>query len=346
MKMPPDPELSSFCQRALEEFGGLAEAEDSGLTAFLPPDLSRELDLPEEVTIGGQEYPLLYGSPVLDRLIGLATSRTPLVFGRIKIPYLKKAGFEKLLQESLFFQGVKTEVQSRAETRSTYLDLTCRYLALSDERKEGLIRLGVAEKTGIVIQGLENAFDNQELHYYARDKIPDHFPEHIDQPLASGLQWSKARIGRDLEPFYQSMQRRLKRDVRNTREYYQALAQEMEESLARPNLSPEQKQDRESKIRELPEEAERKVRDLQEKYKIKVKIRIAAMLRLLVDVVQLQVRVVHRKLRRDIHVTWNPLTRALEPLACEQCGSGMHTVHPVNYKSGFRLVCGECLTAN
>ncbi len=343
--MTPDPELTSFCRTAIEEFGGLAEAEDNALTAFLPPDLSRELDLPEEVAIGGEEYPLLYGSPVLDRLIALTTREIPLVFGRIKIPYLKKAGFERLLQEELSFQGAKTEVQSRAETRSSYMDLTCRYLALSDERKEGLIRVGVAEKPGIVVEGLENSFGKQEVDYYPRNKIPAHFPGDIARAGSNGLQWAKARIGAELEPFYQSMQRRLKRDARNTREYYDALAREMEESLARRSLSPDQRRDRESKIRELPEEAERKVKDLKEKYKIEVDVRIAALVRLLVDVVQLQVRVVYRKLKREIPVTWNPLLKALEPLVCEECQRAMRIVHPLDYKSGFRLVCGECLTS-
>ena len=343
--MTPDPELTSFCRTAIEEFGGLAEAEEQGLTAFLPPDLSRELDLPEEAAIGGEEYPLLYGSPVLDRLVDLTTRETPLVYGRITFPYLKKAGFERLLQESLSFQGAKTEVLSRAETRSSYMDLTCRYLALSDERKEGLIQVGVAEKSGIVIPGLENCFGNQEVEYYPRNRIPPHFPSDIDQAAAAGLNWARARIRAELDPFYQSMQRRLKRDVRNTREYYEALAREMEESLQHRNLSPDQRRDRESKIRELPEEAERKVKDLKAKYRIEVDVRIAALVRYLVDVVQLQVRVVYRKLRRDIHVTWNPLHKALDPVVCEQCKRGMRIVHPVDYKSGFRLVCGECLAS-
>ncbi|MCF8104035.1 MAG: hypothetical protein K9K64_01005 [Desulfohalobiaceae bacterium] len=186
---------------------------------------------------------------------------------------------------------------------------------------------------------------NQEVEYDPRNRIPPHFQSNIDQAAASGLNWAKTRIREELDPFYQSMQRRLKRDVRNTSEYYEALAREMEESLQHRNLSPDQRRDRESKIRELPAEAELKVKDLKAKYRIEVDVRIAALVRLLVDVVQLQVRVVYRKLKRDIHVTWNPLLKDLEPLLCEQCNKAMRIVHPLDYKSGFRQVCGECLTS-
>ena len=150
-------------------------------------------------------------------------------------------------------------------------------------------------------------------------------------------------IRNQLEPIYQSMQRRLKRDTRNSREYYQALSREMEESMDRRQLSPEQQADRRAKIQELPREAEQKIADLQEQYKIEVTINLAAAQRLLVDVVSLQVRVSYRKLTRDVHLTWNPLTRALEPPACEQCGSGMHIVHPVPNRNSFRMICGACL---
>ena len=341
--MTSDPELISFCQAAVEEFGGVAEAGDGWLTAFLSPGLAETLEMPEEVELGSEDNPLLYGSPFLDRLIDLTTGRIPLVFGRVEIPYLKKAGFEKLFDRQLTFQGASCEVQGRAETRSTYTDLTCHYLALSDERKEGLVRVGLAEKNGMVIPGLENNFENHSIQWYSQQEIPDHFSDTIEPVVSSGLHFARSMIRDQLEPFYQSMQRRLKRDTRNTREYYQALSREMEESLDRRQLNPEQQADRRAKIQELPREAERKIADLREKYKIEVTINLAAVRRLLVDVVSLQVRVSSRKLTRDVHLTWNPLTRALEPLACEQCGAGMHIVHPVPSRNSFRMICGVCL---
>ena len=48
--------------------------------------------------------------------------------------------------------------------------------------------------------------------------------------------------------FINSMKRRLRRDVKNTKEYYEALQKEMEAGLSHPNLSESHKQDRLEKI--------------------------------------------------------------------------------------------------
>ena len=92
--MTSDQELLSFAAQVVEKFGGVAEREGDQLMAILPQDLARSVELPEETVLGGETLPLLYGSPVLDRFIQVTTQRIPLVFGRIEMPYLKKAGFE------------------------------------------------------------------------------------------------------------------------------------------------------------------------------------------------------------------------------------------------------------
>ncbi len=96
-----DPELWSFSVQVLETHGGLVEQRGDHLLSLLPGPLARLLELPEEVQLGGEGFPLLYGSPVLDRLIHLATREVPIVYGQVEVPYLKREGFEKLMEQDL-----------------------------------------------------------------------------------------------------------------------------------------------------------------------------------------------------------------------------------------------------
>jgi hypothetical protein len=161
-----DPELLSFSIQVLERHGGLVEQRADHLFSLLPGPLAQSLDLPEEARLGGEGFPLLYGSPVLDKLIHLATREVPIVYGQVEVPYLKKEGFEKLLDQNLRFQDGQVRLVNRAEARTTYLLLIAHYVALSDERKEGLVRMGVHEASGALIPELEESLKNFPVQYF------------------------------------------------------------------------------------------------------------------------------------------------------------------------------------
>ncbi|MCD6198511.1 MAG: hypothetical protein J7K15_08080 [Deltaproteobacteria bacterium] len=114
------PTLLSFATQVFEKHGGMAEQDDNHVMALLPPGLARSMDHREEVQLGGGAMPLLYGSPVMDRLIRMATEEITLVFGRIEVPYLKKAGFEQLIGQNIVFTNGQARVTSRAEARASY----------------------------------------------------------------------------------------------------------------------------------------------------------------------------------------------------------------------------------
>ena len=144
-----------YTSRVLEKQGGLVDYHDDRLFALLPQELARSLGIPEEVQIGGLDFPLIYGSPFLDRLIDKTTQEVPIVYGQIEVPYLKKAGFEQLIGRDLIFADGQIRIVSRAEARTTYMVFVSHYVALSDERKEGLVRLTVQEETGSLIPNFE-----------------------------------------------------------------------------------------------------------------------------------------------------------------------------------------------
>ncbi len=342
MRNNSDPELLAFAGDLIEKRGGLIERLPDRLLAVLPPDLARAVELPEEVPLGGDDAPLLYGSPTLDRLIALATGEVPIVYGQIEVPYLKKAGFEELVKKDLSFADGQVRVGARAEARTTYMVLTCRYVALSDERKEGLAQVGVHEGSGAVIAGLDQVWSEFQPQFFAPGRVPPHFPVRIEQAVAGGMASAKARVTKELADYLTSMQRRLHRDVTNTREYYGALKAEMEAGLSYPNLTEGQRQDRVDKIGALPAEAERKVEDLRQKYRVEVTVTACAALRLLINVAQVTLALRFRKGERALRVIWNPLTRRLDPLVCERCRQTITRIHPVTRDKDIELVCTQC----
>jgi hypothetical protein len=134
----------------------------------------------------------------------------------------------------------------------------------------------------------------------------------------------------------------LRRDVTNTQEYYEALQQEMEESLANPNLGETQKQERIAKIQELPGEMERKIEDLIQKYKIRTTLSGCAVVRFLVDVVKIIADIHFKKFNRAVNLIWNPLTKRFDPLVCECCHETIRNIYFCPEDSEIKLVCLSC----
>ena len=337
-----DADLVRLTTQFLEENGALVDAHSDHIHALLPDDLAGILNLPEEVRLGGDDHPLLYGSPILDRLVQVATAGIPVAYGAVSIPYIKKAGFETAIAQDLSFVNGKIQIGVRAETRSSYMVITSRYVALSDERKEGLMRLTFHEASGAIIAGFEDAITDFECTYYRQGNLPPQFSPRIGLALQTALKSLQQRIEEELAPFIASMRRRLHRDVTNTREYYRSLADEMRAALAHPNLSDTLRMERQQKIGSLPAEADRKIADLQHKYDTRIYIRACAAERYLVDVAQLIVTILYRKAVRTLPVFYNPVTRRIDPLVCESCKITTRRIFLQDGKPNFVLVCSEC----
>jgi len=342
MTAPANAALASFAADLIERYGGVVEQRDGKLLSLLPEPVAKSLGLPEEALIGGEETPLLCGSPVVDRIIGMATNDVPVVYARAVIQYLKQGGFETVLTQDLQLAGVLAKIAGRAETVANYLILVSQYVARSDERKEGLVQVAVSEDSSAHVAGLETLWRNFQIEPYPHGHIPPQFAASPDKALSCALQVAKEMSASELGEFVNGMRRRLHRDVRSTREYYAALKHEMRAALARPNLTDRMRDEREVKLASLPEELNAKIRDLEHNYSIKVEVTGRAALRLLVPVVQLAVRLSYRKLKRSISVIWNPLTQRIDPFVCEKCGKTIRHLWPQDGKTGVLLVCKSC----
>ena len=199
--MASDPELVDFCAELIERSGGVVDSQAPGLPALLPANLALALEVAEEVRLDSEKTPLLYGSPFLDRLIGLATKDVPVAYGQIQPPYLKKAGFEQLFGKDISFADGLVRITGRAEARATYMVLTCHYLALSDERREGLVQIAIHEGSGALIHGFEELVEEFQPRFFQPGMVPSHFPVHLDRSLECGMRRVKALVREQLSDF-------------------------------------------------------------------------------------------------------------------------------------------------
>ena len=63
------------------------------------------------------------------------------------------------------------------------------------------------------------------------------------------------------------------------------------------------------------------------------------------DVAQLIVTILYRKVTRTLPVFYNPVTRRIDPLVCESCKKTTRRIFLQDGKTNFVLVCPECSRA-
>lgn len=115
------------------------------------------------------------------------------------------------------------------------------------------------------------------------------------------------------------MNRRFRRDVMNMEEYYDSLKKEMEASLKKSGISQQNIEDRQAKTDLLPDELARKKDDLFKKYSIKIES--AALMWIKTPAVRVLLKTMVGRKRLDMSAIYNPVTKLLDPMACQKCGN-------------------------
>ncbi|MDP2646433.1 MAG: hypothetical protein Q8P24_15955, partial [Desulfobacterales bacterium] len=160
MNFNSDHALEQFVRRFFEFNGAVMEKCSDGLEALLPEHLAVRLNTPEYLHIAKGEnaqekFAIHYGSPLLEKIVAAACDTAPLIGCRLDFNYIKRQGFDRLIQDQFVFSNCVGRVQSAAEVRTVYLLLTCRYLAQSDEQKEGLVVLAFNLETGAAVASMD-----------------------------------------------------------------------------------------------------------------------------------------------------------------------------------------------
>lgn len=344
MNSDPNHALESFVERFFACQGAVVEKRGSGLDLLVPGDLARRVGIPEycRLTVEGESpesFSVNYGSPLLETIIQTAGEQIPLTIVRLTFHYLKSQGFERLIRDWFTFHGAIVRVDNTAEVITEYLLLNCRFLAQSDEQKEGLIPLVFNLETGAPVGSLEKMLDATEKEFEPDGTCNPFDAEKIDAVIRWVHHQAPKWLETEIQPFRDSMNRRFKRDVVNLEAYYADLKQEMSENLKRSGLSEQLIRERKEKIALIPEEMAKKKDDLFKKYSIKVKIELSGAMLIRTPAVKLFCQATIGRSKKPFTLFYNPIDKSLDPLVCNGCGQAATDIY---FCDRMHLLCPGC----
>ena len=339
--------LEQFARYFFESNGAVIDKCIDGMDVLLPEDLALRLNTPEYIRIttgkdaenAGEKLAIHYGSPLLEKITDAVCSNVPLIRCNLNFNYIKQQGFDRLIQDQFVFHSAVGRVQNTAEIRTEYLLLTCRYLAQSDEQKEGLIVLTFNLESGAQVQEMDSMIRIVDKTFGTDSKQT--LLE--NRKINAVIKWVQCQAGRildrEIKPFQESMNRRYQRDVANLEEYYEDLRKEMEENLKRSGLSDQLVSDRKSKISMIPDELKMKKEDLFKKYSIRVKLNLCGGIHIRTPAMKILYQMPFGKKQKQLSMIFNAVTKSLDPLVCEGCGDSTYNI---GFCEHLHILCPAC----
>jgi hypothetical protein len=352
--------LKSFIERFLPRHGALVE--DVGgdtLEVLLPPELAEHLGLAELEHLsfpdvsqepaapaampdleGTSRRIVSYQSELLDTLGRLLVGNGAVAAAALAEPLsVKQLDLERDIERAMTLQNAVLRSHRQEPAVVPYLIVHCKYTALSDERREGMASLAIDERTLNVVDGIAELISELSL----TTELPDDVrAAEFDPVYARACGAAQSLIQGVLAEFIKSTNRRLNRDVQRVTDYYRTIQQEIEANLKKRNLSAEEREREQSRIRATEIELERKIHDLQAKYDLTIRVEVVGVLRLFVPVTLLSLTVMRRKWTVPLELAWNPLLRELERPTCVGCYRPSKTIFICDEQR--HIVCPECFS--
>ncbi len=324
--METSTRLQDFVSELLRSEGAVVEPLGSDeLQVLAPPHVQQALHISELEILGfGSDspsgaQPVRLESDWLDRLGQLLSKRGVFTRCVVQVPAPPLAKPEKILEHGVQLQNAVYDVLRVGYAWTRYIIFLIRFTAYSDEKREGLIKLGFNTANGAVVEEtfateliaaattserlqpflppaseLPRPWTNQRLNHWLRLALPERARPH-------------------LAPFIKGLQRRLDRDLARVHEYYS--------DLRRESLLRLQKKEAEARNRLKLEAVEReylaKVEDLRQKYSLRAELTLNQTLEIIMPVQRFDLLIKRRKAQRRLWLDWNPLLRKLDTPPCE-----------------------------
>jgi hypothetical protein len=351
--MQPDIEprvegrMQDFVATLLRHEGALVEPiEPEGLEVLAPPEVQSALGVGEMSRLGfGTTLP-----PVAQRvgMEGDWLERFARLLGRqgrwarqvLPITGKSPGDPDRVLSHELILDNATFRLLGVAPAWTRYLVLDFRASAVSDDKRDFMLRLGVNLATGALpdamLASLGPALDWTSSDV-AEAIVPDDavLPALWDRARVLGLleRALPPRLETALQPFVKGLRRRLGRDQERLHRYHNDLHQEAtRRAVALPEDDPRRKRE-EQRAEAIGREYRAKLDDLTRQYGTRVTVEWVQTLELVMPVHRFSVQIRRRKADRVIELDWNPLARRLEPPVCD---FGASAERP-------RLVCDDAL---
>lgn len=340
--------LSEVLADILTLDGALLEKTDDDCLEFVvPPSLSETLGIPEHGKLSFAYHPFdesvisaSYESEFfrsVDRLFSGRGKMAKAVYSS-QLPNIEKVS--KWVSEKIALSNASFRLQKVDNQRIAYTLIFFKYVALSDEKREGIFSLLINE------QNLSTSPLNANVTAFWEDlKEPEEIlarSEGISKSLQAGFSAASLIVKEEFEPFIKSLERRLNRDIIRVFEYYETLKGEIHKAFEKKFFSgrdsPEAQSEEERKVLsgklEVVEGEKRwKIQDLVSKYALNVRIEPVCIIDIETESLVFWLEIKRRLSSRTFPLSYNPLLKKVDSLPCEGCF----------YPRGRYYICDERL---
>ena len=306
--------------------GGYAEPVPEGcLHTLLPPKEAVAAGLEEEMLLSlsagtpGARYGG-YGSETLEAFGRLLGEEGCFAEFALRPPHhLKSGGFDKLVPETLVPVNGVIKVVEVSPALTPYYLFNVAYTGRADEKRQGMVSFWMNGLTGAgpmdMGRALEWEGDRMEVEKEEGQSAPALDPSVLRAAMEAV---AARRIREELDPWGKSLERRRKRDEDRVTGYFKGMAVEIRKRADKKGFAGEELAREQARARATELESNRKLADLLERYALQVKARLHAVLRVFLPTVQVRCELRRKQARRAMTAVYNPYSKRLEPLRCEQ----------------------------
>lgn len=338
--------LRDFAERLLNYEGVLVERiEPEGLELLAPASVAEVLQIPELARLGfAAELPanaerVGLESDWLERFEHLLGERGQSACAVLSAALPQLTNPERIAEHTLSLQNAVYRLLNITPAWTRYLVILFRATAFSDEKREGIVKLGFNLANGSTLDAMVDELLSAAVEMAGMKDAP---MPHMQLPPDWTQAQLKSRIARalperieaHLAPFLKGMKRRLERDLARVHDYFEGLRTESQLRLQKQIASVEADGARERLRQEaVAREYELKVADLRQKYALSADVAWSQTLEIVMPVARFEILIKRRKGERKIVLDWNPLARKLDTPPCEWSYT----------RSAVRTVCDERL---
>jgi len=360
--------LPEFAKDLLNHHDALIEERgEDQLEMMLPEALASSLGLPEHGRLsfastaqqtlndGVEVIPASYDSNTFKIFSDLLGEGGRSALAAISPPSVNIVKLKGKVADRIVFNNAVFQVTGHELAEISYLVIYAKYTAVSDEKKEGIIVLGINT------QNLSTCRLTREATRSLEELLKS-IPERIVENDREDAEKSGEGISRDvllraahrglcamtkdvLHDFIHSLERRLNRDVSRVHDYYHALMDEAKRLIEKKKVKDGEDPDKlkeqiKDKVKAIENELRLKVNDLVTKYAMNVRIEPLSFIRIQSKVPLFWLEIKRRKGSRRFPLAYHPILHTLESLPCEAC---YHPIKPYSIcDDRLHIVCSRC----
>jgi hypothetical protein len=335
--------------------GALLERTEDGCLEFVvPPSLSETLGIPEHGKLSFAYHPFdesviraSYESEFFRSVDRLFLGRGKMAKAVYSSQFQNIEKVSKWVSEKIALSNASFRLQKVDNQRIAYALIFFKYVAISDEKREGVFSLLINE------QNLSTFSLNANLTAFWEDlKEPEEIltrSEGISKALQAGFSAASLMVKEEFEPFIKSLGRRLNRDIRRVSEYYETLKVEIQKAFEKKvslgRGTPEEQNEEGNKILSekldaVEGEKSLKIQDLISKYALNVRIEPVCIIDIETESLVFWLEIKRRLSSRTFPLSYNPLLKKVDSLPCESCFYPRGTYYICDEK--LHILCATC----